>query len=171
MDFSFSEEQDAVRELAKQILEGQMTQDRFKELDAAGQHVDTKVWAELAKANLLGIALPEDVGGNGFGIIELCLVLEQVGRTSAPVPVLATLVMGALPIAEFGTDEQKQRLLPAVVSGERVLTAALVELGTEPQEPTTTARRDGDGWRLDGVKVCVPAGLEASHALGTGPHR
>ena len=132
MDFSFTEEQDAVRELARQIFEGQLTQERLKELEGAGEHIDHRVWSELAKANLLGIALPESVGGSGLGIIELLLILEQVGRTAAPVPVLATLLMGAAPLAEFGTDGQQQRLLPGVVSGERVLTAALVEAGAEP---------------------------------------
>lgn len=165
MDFSFSEEQDAVRDLARQIFEGQLTQERLKALEAADEHVDRQVWAELAKANLLGIALPESVGGSGLGLVEVLLMLEQVGRSAAPVPVLATLLMGAAPIAEFGTTSQQQQLLPSVVSGERILTAALVEAGAEPTEPSTTARRDGDGWRLDGVKLCVPAGLDASHAL------
>ena len=57
------------------------------------------LWPKLATAGLLGVPLPEDVGGGGFGIVEPCLVLEQVGRTVAPVPVLQTLVGGAMPIA------------------------------------------------------------------------
>src|SRR5207244_6220436 len=76
-----------------------------------------------------------------------------------------TVVMGALPIARFGSDDQRRRILPPVVAGELILTAALVELGTGPAQPTTTARRDAGGWRLDGVKVCVPAGLVAGRVL------
>lgn len=165
MDFSFTDEQHAVRDVAQQILDGQVTHDRLKDLAAAGEHVDRRAWAELAKANLLGIALPEDVGGSGLGFIELCLILEQVGRTVAPVPLLPTLVMGGLPIAEFGTTEQKHELLPPVVAGDVFLTAALVEFGTEPARPATTAARDNGKWRLDGVKVCVPGGLEAGRVL------
>jgi 3-oxocholest-4-en-26-oyl-CoA dehydrogenase beta subunit len=165
MDFSFNEEQEAVRDLARQILEGQVTHDRLKELAAAGEHVDRRTWQELAKANLLGISLPDDVGGSGLGFLETCLVLEQVGRTVAPVPVLPTVVLGAMPVAAFGTAEQRQALLPPVVAGDLVLTAALVELGAEPHQPTTTATANGDGWRLDGVKICVPAGLDAGRVL------
>ena len=70
MDFSFNEEQQAVQDLARQILEGQVTQDRLKEVEAAGDAVDRRTWAELAKANLLGISLPDDVGGSGLGFLE-----------------------------------------------------------------------------------------------------
>jgi alkylation response protein AidB-like acyl-CoA dehydrogenase len=81
------------------------------------------------------------------------------------VPVVPTVVLGALPIAQYGSQEQRERWLPGVVGGETVLTAGLVELGTDPLHPTTTATRDGSGFRLDGVKVCVPAGLIADHVL------
>jgi hypothetical protein len=165
MDFALNDEQEAVRDLAKQILEGHVTQERLKEIEAGAQHVDRRLWAELARANLLGIGVPEDAGGSGLGFVELFLLLEQVGRTVAPVPVLPTLVMGALPIAEHGTPEQRQRYLPPVVAGDLVLTAALAEVGTEPTRPMTTARRDGAVWRLDGVKVCVPAAHVAGRVL------
>jgi alkylation response protein AidB-like acyl-CoA dehydrogenase len=165
MDFSFSEEQEAVRDLAKQILEGQVTHERLKELEAGEERFDRKVWQELANAGLLGITLPESVGGAGQSFLAVALLLEQVGRTVAMVPVLPTIVMGAMPIAEFGTDEQKQRYLPGVASGETVLTAALTEFGTDALHPTVTATRDGDGWRLDGVKEEVAAGLVADAVL------
>ncbi|MBV8949578.1 MAG: acyl-CoA/acyl-ACP dehydrogenase [Actinobacteria bacterium] len=165
MDFSFSEEQEAVRDLAKQILEGQVTHERLKELEAGDERFDRKVWQELANAGLLGIALPESVGGAGQSFLAAALLLEQVGRTVAPVPVLATVVMGAMPIAEFGTDEQRQRYLPGVASGATVLTAALTEFGADPLHPVTTAQAAGDGWRLDGVKEEVAAGLVADAML------
>jgi alkylation response protein AidB-like acyl-CoA dehydrogenase len=165
MDFALNEEQEAVRDLAKQILGGRVTQERLKEIEAGTERVDKRLWAELARANLLGIGVPEDVGGSGLGLVELFLLLEQAGRTVAPVPILPTLVLGALPIAEHGTAEQRRRYLPAVVAGDLVLTAALVEVGTEPTRPVTTARRHGAGWRLDGVKVCVPAAHVAGRVL------
>jgi alkylation response protein AidB-like acyl-CoA dehydrogenase len=165
MDFSFSEEQDATRDLAQQILDDRATHERLKELEAGGESFDRETWAELAKAGLLGIALPESVGGSGLGFVALSLLLEQVGRTVAPVPVLPTVVLGALPIAEFGTDAQRHALLPGVVAGETVLTAALVELGTDAGHPSTIARRDVDGWVLNGEKTCVPAGLVADRVL------
>jgi alkylation response protein AidB-like acyl-CoA dehydrogenase len=165
MDFSLTEEQEATRDLARQILSDRVTHERLKELEAGGEGFDRDTWSELAKAGLLGIALPEDAGGSGLGFVALCLLLEEIGRTVAAVPVLPTVVLGALPIAQFGTDAQRQQYLPGVVSGDTVLTAALVETGTDPLHPTTTARSDGDGWRVDGVKTCVPAGLVADRVL------
>jgi alkylation response protein AidB-like acyl-CoA dehydrogenase len=165
VDFSFNKEQEAVRDLAQQILGERVTHERLKEIEAGTERFDRETWVELAKSNLLGIALSEAAGGTGLGFIELCLLLEQVGRTAAPLPVLATVVMGALPVAEFGSDAQRSALLPPVVAGDLILTAALVEFGTDPARPTTTAQRDGDGWRLDGVKICVPAGMLARQIL------
>lgn len=165
MDFAFSEEQEAVRDLAKQILEGQVTHERLKELEAGEERFDRKLWQELANAGLLGITLPESVGGVDQGFLAVALLLEQVGHTVAMVPVLPALVMGAMPIAEFGTDDQKQRWLPGIASGDVVLTAALTEFGTDAQHPTVTAAADGDGWRLDGVKEEVAAGLIADAVL------
>src|SRR5207245_124969 len=99
-----------------------------------------EVQRDLIAACLLGIALPEHAGGAGLGFVALGLVLEQVGRTVAPVPIMASIVLGGLAVAEFGTRTQQEALLPGVVSGDTILTAALVELGAEPAHPTTTAR-------------------------------
>src|SRR2546430_2954516 len=161
MDFSLSEEQEATRRRRRQIPPDRETPERLKEPEAGGEGFDRDTWAELAKAGLLGIALPENAGGSGLGFVALCRLFEEIGRTVAPVPVLPTVVLGALPIAQFGTDAQKQQYLPGVVGGDTVLTAALVETGTDALHPTTTARADGDGWRGDGVKTCVPPGLVA----------
>jgi len=165
MDFALTEEQEATRDLAHQILTDRETHEHLKELEAGGEGFDRSTWAELAKAGLLGIALPEGAGGSGLGFVALCRLFEEIGRTVAPVPVLPTVVLGALPIAQFGSEAQKQQYLPGVVAGDTVLTAALVETGTDALHPTATARPDGDGWRVDGVKTCVPAGLVAERVV------
>ena len=97
MDFSFSEEQGAVRDLAKQILEGTINPDRLKEMKANGEHLDRKAWQELANAGLIGIALPEQYGGADQGFVAATLVLEQVGRNVAPVPYFASAICGRCP--------------------------------------------------------------------------
>ncbi len=157
MDFSLSDEQQALRGLARQILGDRMTPARLKEVEAGPEWFDRETWAELAKANLLGVAVPEAHGGLGYGFLELCLVLQEQGRTAAPLPLLATLVMGALPIARFGSLEHQARYLPGVANGLVVLTAALTEIGAPPESPTTVAVSAGNAWRLDGTKICVPA--------------
>src|SRR5688572_32353166 len=109
MDFSLTDEQQAVRDLAEQIFQGQVTVERVKEIEAGDGGIDTDLWRALGDAHLLGIALPEAVGGSGLGITEACLVLEQQGRVVGPVPYWAAIVCGAMPIAEHGTDEQRER--------------------------------------------------------------
>src|SRR5438309_11150250 len=166
MDFSFSEEQQEIQKLAAQILGDKVTHERLKEIEASPEWFDRDLWAELAKAGLVGIALPEDVDGGGFGILEAALVLEEIGRTVAPVPYLATVVLGALPVAEFGSDEQRRRLLPGVADGDAVLTAALAEpLNNDPQAPATVAKPDASRWGLTGTKTLVPAAHLAAAML------
>src|SRR5262245_34002367 len=153
MDFSLTPEQDALRELARRILGDRLTHARLRAIEGEPDWFARDVWDELARARLLGIAVPEDAGGSGLGLLDLCLVLEEIGRAVAPVPALPTLLLGALPLARFGSAEQRRRWLPGVASGDVILTAALVEPGgDDPEAPSTTARRDGATWRLDGVK-------------------
>src|ERR1700733_12519651 len=175
MDFNYSEEQEAVRQLAGQIFGERSTHDRLKEIEAAAGDdgpFDRDLWKELAKAGLLGIHLSEDVGGAGLDFVAACLVVEAAGRTAAYVPVVETMVYGALPVDRFGTDEQRKTWLTGVASGETILTAAMAELVGEVivpggSEPATTATAQSDGsWMLAGTKACVPAAPGADAVLG-----
>jgi acyl-CoA dehydrogenase len=167
MDFSFTEEQEAVRELSDRIFTDLSTHERLRELESEpdGDRFDRKLWAELAGAGLLGIALPEADGGAGLGFVATGLVVEAAGRTAAYVPVIETLAAAAPAIARFGTEDQRRRWLPGVVAGETVLTTALVELGGTPDAPSVVAERHGDGWTLTGSKSCVPSGTIADAVL------
>ena len=174
MDFSYSEEQEAVRQLAGQIFGERSTHDRLKQVEAeAGDDgpFDRQLWRELASAGLLGIHLSEDVGGAGLDFVAACLVIEAAGRTAAYVPVVETMVYGAVPIARFGTDAQRKAWLSGVASGETVLSAAMAELAGEVilpggTEPATTATAQPDGsWLLSGTKACVPAAFVADALL------
>ena len=166
MDFSLSDEQTTLRDLARQILEDQLTQDRLRKIEKEPEWFDRKLWADLARANLLGLGVSKKHGGMGLGFFEVCLLLEEIGRTVAPLPALATLVMGALPIAEFGSRAQQDRFLAPVTSGQMILSAALIEDGIgERSRPLTLARKHGSGWRLDGIKDFVPAAHLAERIL------
>jgi alkylation response protein AidB-like acyl-CoA dehydrogenase len=160
MDFSFSEEQQAVQDLAAQILGDQVTNDALKAHEATDDAYPAGVWSALADAGLLGIALPEDVGGQGLGYLSLCLALEQIGKTTAPIPYFAT-TMAAMAVDRFGSADQRTALLPGVADGSRILTVALTEAGTGPLAPSTTAT-DGT---LSGTKLLVPYGTQATHAV------
>lgn len=158
MDFTFSEEQETIAKLAREVFERRATPERLIELEAGDTRHDSALWRELAAVDLLGTALPEAFGGSGGGFVELGVLLAEVGWSVAPVPAYATLVLGADPIARHGTAEQQQRFLPGVVAGTHILSAGLPEPGrSDPLSPSATARRDGSTWRLDGAKELVPA--------------
>lgn len=158
MDFSFTEEQETVGKVARQLFEHRATPEHLSELESGGIRYDAALWSELASSDLLGIALPESVGGSGGGFLELGVLLAEVGFSVAPAPVYATLALGADTIARHGNSALQQRYLPGVVDGSTILTAALAEPGnSDPTSPRTTARTDGGVWRLDGSKELVPA--------------
>ena len=162
MDFGFTDEQQEVAGLARRILEDKVTEDVLRAAEAGEARFDRGTWDALAAAGLLGIGLPVDAGGGGYGIVEQCVVLEQVGRTVAPVPVAASTVFGAGPIARFGTDEQRQRWVRPRPTARRSSPPRWPSPRNRfPEQPTTTATADGGSWRLDGVKTCVPAGTIA----------
>jgi alkylation response protein AidB-like acyl-CoA dehydrogenase len=164
MDFNFSEEQVELRELAREILEAEVTLDHLKEIESGREWFSAQLWSKLAEANLLGLAIPEVLGGMGFGIFELCVLLQEVGRSVAPIPAMPTLVLAGLPIARHGTDAQKERWLEPLARGDCVLTTALVDADSgDVCAPATRARRDADGWRIDGHKRLVAAADLAQH--------
>jgi 3-oxocholest-4-en-26-oyl-CoA dehydrogenase beta subunit len=165
MDFGLTEEQEAIRDLATRILTEQVTVERLNALDASEEWLDRQVWEELARSGVLGIALPTEVEGGGLDFLALHLVLEQVGATAAHVPIWPAIVLGALPVARFGTDAQRD-LVRSVARGETFLTAALGEDGRDdPLQPSTTAQRTDDGWRIDGLKTQVPIADLAQRVL------
>jgi acyl-CoA dehydrogenase len=167
MDFSFTQEQDEAAELAATILEDRTTTARMTEVEKAGDRFDRDLWRELGDAGLLSLAVPEQYGGAGLGLVELCRVLVEVGKTVAPVP-LAVHGPAAMLLAELGDDEVAEQWLPGAASGEHVLTAAVAEERTHlPARPTVTASPAGDAWQLSGSKSIVRAGTTAQLFLVT----
>ena len=164
MDWSFTEEQEQLAALTRQILTDALTEERRREVHASESRVDSKLWAQLAKAGILGVALPIDVDGGGGGVIERCRVLVELGRAVAPVHILSTVV-AAEALALFGSPEQRE-FARAAAAGETVLAVALTEdLNDDLGSPTTTAEQVGHGWRLSGSKSAVAAGPVADLIL------
>jgi alkylation response protein AidB-like acyl-CoA dehydrogenase len=157
MDFAFTDEQHAVSEAAMGLLGGLVDAERILAVEQTDDVVDRELWAALSAADLLGLAVPEAHGGAGYGLTELCLLLQAQGNVVAPVPLWATLVLGALPLAQFGSPELQARWLPGVVAGDIMLTAALngVAMGVHGVPPVT-ATAVGDGWVLNGTELAVP---------------
>ena len=171
MDFTFNDEQTAVREAADGILSGLVDPDRVQDVEATDDRVDRALWAELAKADLLGLAVPSADGGGGYGMVELCLLLEAQGKVVAPVPLWATLVLGSLPIAAFGADGLRAAVLPGVTAGDVILTAALADVaddiavgGTGRPSVSATVADDG-ALTLGGTAHAVPYAHVADRVL------
>lgn len=166
MDFRFAEEDQAVAELARKILADKVTNERLKEIEAASPVFDADLWRAFAEANLLGVAIPEPHGGMDLGYLALIGLLHEVGRSVAPIPVYASLVLGGLPLARFGSDADQAEWLPKIASGEAIVTAALIELdSSDPLSPSTRAVREDGGFRLSGEKSLVPSGQRAARIL------
>ena len=159
MNFDFSESQEAVAALAEQVFSGSAGADRVAEVERTEERFDRELWASLADSDLLGVAIGEEYGGLGLGMIETALVLREQGRRVAPVPLWPTLVLGAVPIAAFGSPALRNRWLGDVVSGQAVLTGAFSEWGADDalSSSVVATRRDDGSWELNGSKPAVPA--------------
>jgi 3-oxo-4-pregnene-20-carboxyl-CoA dehydrogenase alpha subunit len=154
MDFELEPTQREIAELAARTL------------DRTVDRTPAERWRAIVDAGLLGVALPEHCGGDGLGLGAAAAVLTEVGRRAVPAPVLATLALGALPLARSGTRAQQQAILPDVAKEGMVLTAALHEPSVPlPSTPRTLARPDGDQLLVTGTKVLVPYADRADRVL------
>jgi alkylation response protein AidB-like acyl-CoA dehydrogenase len=170
MNFSFSEEEEAAKDLAGQILGDATSFDRTRkvESDNDGPGFDRTLWAQLAEANLLGLPISKSLGGQGFGFLALCLLLEEAGRNLAPVPLVESIVYTALPVQQFGSDRLKTDLIRKVIAGESLLSAALFEIGSPAlsrKVKTRAVATSKDVFTLSGEKVCVPFAAAADLIL------
>ena len=169
MDFTLNEAERELAGLTRKILNGRLTPERMRAVEA-GDGFDRALWADLAGAGILSAALPETLDGAGLGLLAQCCVLTELGRAVAPVPYLASIVLGAGALARFGTPQQQDRWAAAAGRGEIILTAALAEEdGDDPRTPSVSAEpvagEAGGGWRLSGVKTTVFAASQAGLIL------
>lgn len=167
MDFGFNEQQREVQALARKILSEQVSAQALAVYDEYAQpRFDTALWAQLAAAGLAGVALDECHGGMGFGFTELALLVEEVGRTIAPLPVI-THGIAALAVQRFAGSALREALLPGAAAGEILLSAALSEsLNDDPTNPlAVTAQPEGGDLVLHGAKTAVAFGAQADRIL------
>ena len=168
MDFALSDEQQEVRELAAKILTQEVTVDRLKTIEAGEERFDQALWQQLADAGLLGVAISEAYGGMGYDFETLCLLIEEVGKTVAAVPVVPVLASAALTVQQFGDARQCDRWLPGIARGESLLTAALTEPGAvDPSRPSARLEPAGDAWTLHGEKNMIVCADRADAVLLT----
>jgi 3-oxocholest-4-en-26-oyl-CoA dehydrogenase beta subunit len=166
MDFTLTQAQDELGALTRSILTDLVTPQRLRAIEAGATRFDADLWASLGRAGVLSAALPEALGGAGYGLLERCTVLAEIGRAAAPAPYLPSIVLGAAALAQFGSPGQQQRWGAPAGRGELIMAAALAEDDSDdPARPRTVAEQDGDGWQLTGTKTTVLAGAIAGVLL------
>ena len=165
LDFDEGDELRALR-AAVADLGARYGQSYFLQQARSGGHTD-ELWAAAGKAGFLGVNIPEEYGGGGGGMVELSLVLEELGAAGCPLlmMVVSPAICGTV-ISRFGTEEQKQRWLPGLADGSLTMAFAITEpdAGSNSHEISTVARRDGDEWVLTGRKVWI-SGVDQADAL------
>lgn len=157
MDFSYSEEQQIVRDLARQIFDKQINNSYLRVVEAKDYRYDKELWQILSDAGLLGVATPESYGGMGYGFTSLLLVLEESARMLAPIPVLSSLIGGSYTIKLFGNEQQQERWLKDIACAKTHISVALAERSNlNPYQPTCIASQKNNTWQLSGAKDFVP---------------
>ncbi len=156
MYFDLTDEQQAIRSTAKEFLASRYKSERIRALADSEHGFEDSDWREMAELGWPGLALPEEWGGQGLGIVDLAVLFEEMGYALAPSPLLSNTVAG-LVLATVGDDAQRERWLAPLASGEKRGTIALFEAGSSATigDFGMEAREDGDGVVLDGEKVLV----------------
>ena len=158
MDLGLNEIQQMLKNSAREFLAQECPLTLVREMETEERGYTPELWRQLAGLGWTGVAFPEQYGGTGGDFLDLAVLLEETGRALLPGPFFATVVLGGLTVLDAGSDAQKQEILPALSSGQLLLTLALTEASAtyEPWGIATTATREGGAFRIDGAKLFVP---------------
>ena len=157
MDLDFTEEQDMLRNSARDFLSTECDKAMVRTIEESEEGYSAEIWRKMAELGWQGLMIPEQYDGMGMGFFDLVVVFEEIGRNILPSPYFATAVLGSPPIVEAGSEELKKEILPRVATGEAILTMAL----TEPSAGYTAdcveleAEDRGDSFVLNGTKLFV----------------
>jgi len=158
MDLGLSEEQQLLKNAARDFLEKECPDTFVREMEEDERGYTPEFWQMMAAQGWQGIVIPEQYGGTGMTFTDLIVLLEEFGRALVPGPFISTVVLGAMPILEVGTEEQKQEFLPKIAAGELTLTLALTEPSAkwDADGVAMPAKAEGDSFVLSGTKLFVP---------------
>jgi len=166
--FAYSEEQQEFRAMLRRFVETRSSEAAVREQMETERGFDPKVWTDMAEQlGLQGLIVPEAFGGQGFGCVELCIALEEMGRKLLCAPYFSTVVLAANTLLAAGDRDAQAALLPGIAAGETIATLALAEPGGrwDAGGIEATARKDGAGFRITGTKGYVLDGHTADIVL------
>ncbi len=165
MNFAFSDEQEELRKVVRQFLENKSPETAVREQMDTEDGFDPAVWSQMAEQlGLQGLAIPEELGGSGYGYIELIVVFEEMGRSLLCAPYFSTVALAANALLHSGDDAAQKAHLPGIASGETIATVAFTEANGKWDESgiTATATKDGDAFTISGEKMFVLDGHTAN---------
>ena len=157
MDIGFTEEQELLRDSARRFFESECTTQFVRQRMAEPAEVTDEFWQKLADQGWLGIIYPEKEGGSGLGLVDLVVLMEEMGRAVMPGPFLSTVLLGGATIAEAGSPAQRREWLPQIAAGGAKAALAWTEpnLRWDAAGIALPAREAGGGFRLSGTKLFV----------------
>ena len=157
MNFGFNEEQELLRNTARKFFENECGSDTVRRLMETPEGISAELWKKLAEQGWLGLIYPEQYDGTGLGLVDLVVLMEEMGRAVAPGPYFSTVLLGGLAILEAGSDAQKKEWLPRIAAGDKRVTLAWMEPSAQlgPAGVTLTAVKRGETFTLSGTKLFV----------------
>lgn len=167
MDFGFSEEQDLLRQSAADFLRNECPMSYVRQMMEDERGYADEVWNKMAELGWMGLVVPEEHGGAGLSMVDLVVVLEEMGKVVLPGPFFSTVALGGLCVQAAGNEEQKKALLPGMASGQTTLTLACLEENARWDEAgiNLSAEKNGGGYVLNGVKLFVSDAHVADHII------
>jgi alkylation response protein AidB-like acyl-CoA dehydrogenase len=168
VNFAFSDEQEELRNIVRQFLEAKSPESAVREQMETEAGYDAEVWGQMAEQlGLQSLTIPEEFGGQGYGYVELTVVLEEMGRSLVCAPFFSTVVLATNTLLQAGDAAANAAYLPGIASGETIATLAVTEANGRWDESgiEATATASGDAWTIDGTKMFVLDGHTASLVL------
>lgn len=179
MDLRYTEEQEILRQTARDFLATECPKTLVRELEQSEKGYSPELWKKMAELGWMGLIIPEEYEGIGYTFQDLAVLLEEMGRNILPGPFVATIT-STFPILEAGTEEQKKELLPKIAQGELILTTALLESDGvfDASGIAVKGTPKGDDFIINGTKLFVDTAHVASHIIcvtrtkeGTAPEK
>jgi alkylation response protein AidB-like acyl-CoA dehydrogenase len=170
VDLGLSEQQELLKDAARDFLENECPETLVREMEEDEQGYSPELWGKMADQGWQGLLIPEEYGGAGFDFLDLCVLLEEFGRALVPGPYMSTVLGGAVPLIEAGSDDQKSEFLPRIASGDLIFTLALTEPSARFDEEGVQceASVSGDEVTFNGTKLFVSDANVADYMIVAG---
>ncbi len=172
MDFTYTEEQEMLRKMAREFLEKECPERFVRDMEKDPRGYSPGLWQKMADLGWQGLVFPEKFGGSAGTVTDMSVLYEEFGRALLPSPHLSTVILGGLTVLNAASEAQKTEFLPKIVNGKKVIALALTEPESswdgkdwKPEAVTLRARQNGDDYVLNGAKMFVHDAAAADYLL------